>query len=140
MPNDVTAAVAYTEASSAILALRMLQARSAAGTLASASAIVEKLPIELFAAVEDALMDLGWSAAYRKHFIALGFLGCDCQEPCHVELVGIDAHAFGKATPVCQERLVRLWYSSDFGVVQSFHKASESTSRSADTARRSKSS
>ena len=112
-------AVAWSNAKTALPALRMIRARSAAGTLASACAAVARLPLELWAAIEDALIDIGWSAARREHFeVPTGCCECECVPPCEFMQYGIDGRTFESAKPACRPMLEECWYECEIGYVQ----------------------
>ena len=94
----------------------MVRGRSAAGTLASTCGIVERLPLEVWTAVEDALIDIGWTAVHLKHFIAhCDCVNCICTPPCDFVRHGIGARTFASATPVCRNLLTHCWYNHELG-------------------------
>lgn len=105
----------------------MLQARSAAGTLASASAIVEKLPFELWVIVEDALIDLGFSAAYRNHFGTIASLEgraeyCPCAEQCSFVSGGVNTSTLASAKGPCRSVLIDFWFDGELGYTGNYSK------------------
>ena len=106
----VLTASAYARSPGALLALRLVQARVGAGTLASTSPPVARLPLELWAAIENAVIDTGWSAAQRKHCKMLKLAKCcGCPRPCGFVTLGINARSLAAAEPDCLDNLEQKW-------------------------------
>ena len=102
----------------------MIRARSAAGTLASECEAVARLPLELWAATEDALIDIGWSAARRQHFPSDEEpLRCDCVPACDFVEHGINERTFDSAKLLCQRWLAECWYEAEIGHIKHYAKA-----------------
>lgn len=101
----ILTAIAYRGASSALHALRLIQARLAAGQLSTASAGIARLPVEIWLRIEAALINLGWSQAFDGWFAAKNVRGDCCADvrrrPIPAALNACGLASYEPALPAC---------------------------------------